>query len=100
MLLDVLRVHAPWGHERFSRARPADPAAALHGGCTPVVREPVARSADGTPVPGMDDAVVSNDPVTAQGANMASLRADVCRRAIVDHGGRTLPPRSSHLPIS
>ncbi|MBB5491136.1 styrene monooxygenase/indole monooxygenase family protein [Nocardiopsis metallicus] len=87
-LLDVLRVHAPWEYERFSRARLADPMAALYGGYTPVVRQPVARLADGTLVLGMADSVVSNDPVTAQGANMASLCADVYRRAVVDHGGR------------
>ncbi|GHC84682.1 alanine-phosphoribitol ligase [Nocardiopsis terrae] len=87
-LLDVLRAHAPREHERFARARPADPMAALRGGYTPTVREPVARLAGGTPVLGMADSVVSNDPITAQGANMASLCADVYRRAIVDHGAR------------
>ncbi|MFE9244587.1 styrene monooxygenase/indole monooxygenase family protein [Nocardiopsis sp. NPDC006938] len=87
-MLDVLRRHAPREHERFARARLADPLGALHGSHTPVVREPVARLADGTPVLGMADTVVSNDPVTAQGANMASLCADVYRRAIVDHGTR------------
>lgn len=87
-LLDVLRVHAPWEFERFAHARLADPMAALHGGYTPTVREPLARLADGTLVLGMADSVVSNDPITAQGANMASLCADVYRRAIVDHGTR------------
>lgn len=92
-LLDVLRRHAPWEHERFAGARLADPLAALHGAHTPVVREPVARLADGTPVLGMADTVVSNDPVTSQGANMASLCADVYRRAIVDHGTRPFDER-------
>ncbi|GAB3718483.1 styrene monooxygenase/indole monooxygenase family protein [Nocardiopsis oceani] len=87
-LLDVMRSHAPWEYERLTRARLADPMAALRGGYTPAVREPVARLADGTPVLGMADSVVSNDPITAQGANMASLCAEVYRRAIVDHGTR------------
>lgn len=87
-LLDVLRRYAPWEYERFSRARLADPMAALYGGHTPVVREPVARTRGGALVWGMADSVVANDPITAQGANMASLCADVYRRAIVDHGGR------------
>ncbi|GHD16290.1 styrene monooxygenase/indole monooxygenase family protein [Nocardiopsis kunsanensis] len=92
-LLDVLRCHAPWHHERFTDAVPADRGATLHGSHTPVVREPVAHLADGTPVLGMADTVVSNDPVTAQGANMASLAADVHRRAIVDHGDRAFDER-------
>ena len=48
-LLDVLRAHAPWEYERFAHARLADPMAALRGGYTPAVREPVARLAGGTP---------------------------------------------------
>ncbi|MGW9348505.1 styrene monooxygenase/indole monooxygenase family protein [Nocardiopsis flavescens] len=87
-LLRVVRRHAPWEYERFAGARPADPLASLTGGYAPVVREPVARPGGGTPVLGMADAVVANDPITAQGANMASLAADVYRRAIVDQGTR------------
>ena len=86
-LLDVLRRYAPWEYERFSRAHLADPMAALYGGYAPVVRDPVARMPGGALVWGMADSVVANDPITAQGANMASLCADVYRRAIVDHGG-------------
>ncbi|MBE3002140.1 FAD-binding oxidoreductase [Nocardiopsis sp. HNM0947] len=92
-LQGVLRRHAPWYRDRFARARPADRGATLHGAYTPVVREPVAHLADGTPVLGMADSVVSNDPITAQGANMASLAADVHRRAIVDHGSRPFDER-------
>lgn len=87
-LLDVLRRYAPWEYERFSHARLADPMAALYGGYAPVVRDPIARMPGGALVWGMADSVVSNDPITSQGANMASLCADVYRRAIVDHGGR------------
>ncbi|MFE6309071.1 styrene monooxygenase/indole monooxygenase family protein [Nocardiopsis sp. NPDC057823] len=87
-LLRVVRRHAPWEYERFAGARPADPMAALTGGYAPAVREPVARPGGGAPVLGMADTVVANDPITSQGANMASLAADVYRRAIVDHGTR------------
>lgn len=87
-ILEVLRSDAPWEYERFARARLADPRAVLRGGHAPVVREPVALLANGTPVLGMADSVVTNDPITTQGANMASLCADVYRRAIVDHGTR------------
>ncbi|CAL9593294.1 Styrene monooxygenase StyA [Nocardiopsis dassonvillei] len=92
-LLRVVRLHAPWEYERFAAARPADPMAALTGGYAPAVREPVARPGGGAPVLGMADTVVANDPVTAQGANMASLAAEVYRRAIVDHGTRPFDER-------
>ncbi|WP_338036954.1 hypothetical protein [Nocardiopsis akebiae] len=52
------------------------------------MREPVARLANGTPVLGVADSVAANDPVTAQGTNMASFAAEVYRRAAVDHGLR------------
>ncbi|MDT0329583.1 styrene monooxygenase/indole monooxygenase family protein [Nocardiopsis lambiniae] len=92
-LLRVVRRYAPWEYERFAPARPADPMAALTGGHTPVVRVPVARLDGGVPVLGMADTVVATDPITAQGANMASLAADVHRRAIVDHGTRPFDER-------
>lgn len=88
-LLDVLRRYAPWEYELFAHARLADPMAALYGGYTPVVREPVAHLPGGALVWGMADAVVTNDPITTQGANMASLCAEIYRRAIVDHGARS-----------
>lgn len=87
-ILDVLRHHAPWEYERFAEARPADSGATLSGGYAPTVREPVAHLRGGNVVLGMADSVVANDPITAQGANMASLCAEVYRRAIVDHGRR------------
>jgi len=86
-VLDVLRRHVPWEYERFADARPIDPMATLQGAYNPVVREPVARLDNGTLVLGMADTVVANDPITAQGANMASLCAEIYRRAVVDHGG-------------
>lgn len=92
-LLHVLRRHAPWEHERFVGARPADPTAVLRGAYSPVVREPVVRLGNGTLVLGMADTVVANDPITAQGANMASLCADIYRRAVVDHGRRPFDER-------
>lgn len=92
-LLDVLRRHVPWEYERFVHARPADPRAVLEGAYSPVVREPVARLGNGTLVLGMADTVVANDPITAQGANMASLCANIYRRAVVDHGNRSFDER-------
>jgi len=86
-LLGVLRRHVPWEYERFADARPIDPMATLQGAYNPVVREPLARLDNGTLVLGMADTVVANDPITAQGANMASLCAEIYRRAVVDHGG-------------
>ncbi|GAA4969168.1 hypothetical protein GCM10025331_72740 [Actinoplanes utahensis] len=41
----------------------------------------------GTPVLGLGDVVVQNDPITGQGANTAAKAADHCLTAILAHQG-------------
>jgi flavin reductase (DIM6/NTAB) family NADH-FMN oxidoreductase RutF/2-polyprenyl-6-methoxyphenol hydroxylase-like FAD-dependent oxidoreductase len=64
-----------------------DDQAWLHGRFRPVVRQPVGRLADGSPVLGMADVVVLNDPVTSQGANNAIKSAASYLAAIDAHQG-------------
>ncbi|RCV53296.1 styrene monooxygenase/indole monooxygenase family protein [Marinitenerispora sediminis] len=84
--LDLMRRHTPWEYERCRDAELTDGRAVLAGRFTPAVREPVGRLPGGGLVLGMADVVVTNDPVTGQGANCAAKCADIYRRAIVAHG--------------
>ncbi|MFC7342692.1 styrene monooxygenase/indole monooxygenase family protein [Saccharopolyspora griseoalba] len=84
--LDVLREHAPWEHERFADAQLTDDGGTLAGELTPAVREPVGQLPSGRLVLGMGDAVVINDPVTGQGANVACHAAQTYLESILARG--------------
>lgn len=71
-MLDLMRQHVPWEYERCRNAELTDSRSTLVGGYTPVVRRPVGELPSGGAVLGMADVVVANDPVTGQGANLAS----------------------------
>ncbi|UNO39950.1 hypothetical protein [Streptomyces sp. MST-110588] len=64
------------------------PQRALAGRFTPVVRDPVGRLPSGGLVLGVADTVVTNDPVTGQGANAAAKCAASYLASIVEHGER------------
>lgn len=87
-MLELMRHHVPWEHERFSGAELTDEQATLTGSVTPVVRDPVGELPSGTPVLGMADAVVTNDPITGQGSNNASRSATAYQAAILARGDR------------
>ncbi|MFD9903106.1 styrene monooxygenase/indole monooxygenase family protein [Streptomyces sp. NPDC059063] len=84
--LELLRTYAPWEYERFRRAEPTDPGAALYGAITPTVRHPVARVDGDRLVLGMADAVAVHDPITGQGANNAARAAASYLTAILKRG--------------
>lgn len=85
-MLELMREHVPWEHERFRDAELTDAQATLTGSVTPVVREPVGELPSGVPVLGMADAVVTNDPVTGQGSNNASRCAAAYLASILERG--------------
>ncbi|MEU6263819.1 styrene monooxygenase/indole monooxygenase family protein [Saccharopolyspora shandongensis] len=87
-MLELLRAHLPWEHERFADAELTDDRAVLAGGVTPVVRKPVARLPSGAAVLGMADAVVVTDPVTGQGVNSACKAAESYLDSIVRRADR------------
>ncbi|MGH3379444.1 MAG: styrene monooxygenase/indole monooxygenase family protein [Actinoallomurus sp.] len=86
--LQLLREYLPWEHERTIGAEPTDGRCVLYGGYTPVVRHPIGRLSDTALVLGMGDVVVTNDPVSGQGANNAAHCAAVYEHAILQHGDR------------
>jgi 2-polyprenyl-6-methoxyphenol hydroxylase-like FAD-dependent oxidoreductase len=85
-VLELLRVHAPWLYElvqpaEFELNRPLD---LLQGAITPVVRRGYVPLRNGKFALALGDAHILNDPVTAQGANVASRAAWILGQAIMN----------------
>jgi len=74
--VEILDRFFPWEAERNRNVELTDPNGILAGRFPPTVRKPVGRLPSGTPVLGMADAVVLNDPITGQGSNNAAKCAD------------------------
>lgn len=88
-MLDLLRQWVPAEYERCRSMPLTDSRAVLVGAVTPRVSRPVARlPRSGRPVLGLGDALVRNDPLTGQGANLATHAADLYRQRIEAHGDR------------
>ncbi|HKS45846.1 MAG TPA: flavin reductase [Amycolatopsis sp.] len=74
-MLEMLSRFVPAEFERCADVTLTDPGGVLRGRITPQVRVPVAKLPSGRPVLGLGDAVVLNDPLTGQGANLAAHAA-------------------------
>ncbi|MEV7144783.1 styrene monooxygenase/indole monooxygenase family protein [Streptomyces tauricus] len=87
--LELMQKHTPREYERARDVELTDWGAFLTGAVTPGVRNPVGRPGrNGGPVLGMADAVLTNDPITGQGANNAAHCAAVYLQAILEHEGK------------
>ncbi|HEV3403891.1 MAG TPA: styrene monooxygenase/indole monooxygenase family protein [Gaiellaceae bacterium] len=84
--LSLLEAYLPWEAERCRHVELTDRSGILTGRLTPTVRRPVGRLPSGTPVLGMADAVVLNDPITGQGSNNAARCAELYLAGILEHG--------------
>jgi flavin reductase (DIM6/NTAB) family NADH-FMN oxidoreductase RutF len=84
---EILERHFPWEAERARAVELTDANGILTGRFAPVVRRPVGRLPGGTPLLGMADAVVLNDPITGQGSNNAAKCAETYLEAILEGGG-------------
>ncbi|WP_031066487.1 styrene monooxygenase/indole monooxygenase family protein [Streptomyces sp. NRRL WC-3742] len=85
--LELMRRYVPWEYERArGGVELTDAGATLAGRFTPVVRRPVGELPGGGAVLGVADVVVTNDPITGQGANNAAKCAAVYLAAILAHG--------------
>ncbi|MGQ4615847.1 flavin reductase [Nocardia sp. R7R-8] len=81
--LEMLARFVPAEFERCGEIALTDAGGVLRGRLTPQVRVPVATLPSGRPVLGMGDAVVLNDPITEQGANLAAHAATYYLDSIV-----------------
>jgi flavin reductase (DIM6/NTAB) family NADH-FMN oxidoreductase RutF len=87
VLRSALERHFPSEAVRFADATLVDDGSVLHGRISPAVRRPVGTLPSGTPVLGMADVVVLNDPLTSQGSNNALKSASFYLEAITAHDG-------------
>lgn len=81
--IKMLETFLPWEAARCRDLKLTDDNGVLSGCVVPTVRKPVARVA-GTPILGMADAVVLNDPITGQGSNNAARCAQIYLEAILE----------------
>ncbi|OIV36006.1 oxygenase [Mangrovactinospora gilvigrisea] len=88
LMLEKVRQFAPWEYDRFKDAELTDEQAFLSGRVTPAVRRAAAELPSGVPVLGAADAVVSNDPITGQGAGAAARCGAHYLHALVQRGDR------------
>jgi hypothetical protein len=84
----LLDTWLPWEAERLADAVLTDPRGMLRLRLTPIVRQPIGRLPDGQRVLGLGDTLTLNDPLTLQGANLATEGAAIYLNAIVQHGQR------------
>jgi hypothetical protein len=87
-LIAALQEHAPAVAARVDRRRfrVRGPLDYLQGALTPAVRRAYAVLPGGTPALSIGDAWITNDPLTAQGANLGSHSAWVAADAIAGGG--------------
>jgi 2-polyprenyl-6-methoxyphenol hydroxylase-like FAD-dependent oxidoreductase len=83
-----LEKYLPWEADRARHAELTDDNGILAGAFAPTVRKPVMTLPSGRLVFGLGDAVVTNDPITGQGANNATKACEVYLNAILGHGAQ------------
>ncbi|QKV92580.1 FAD-binding oxidoreductase [Streptomyces sp. NA02950] len=86
--LELMERFTPWEYARATKVELTDAGATLAGRYAPTVRHPVGELPGGGQVLGVADVVVTNDPVTGQGANSAAKCAASYLESIVEHGDR------------
>jgi hypothetical protein len=82
----ILETFLPWEAERCRSVELTDELGTLVGRFPPTVRKPVGWLPSGTPVLGMADAVLLNDPITGQGSNNAAKGAAIYLQSILERG--------------
>ncbi|AZU55995.1 FAD-binding oxidoreductase [Ralstonia pseudosolanacearum] len=81
-----LQTYLPWEADRARNVELTDDKGILAGAFAPTVRKPVMTLPSGRLVFGLGDAVVTNDPITGQGANNATKACKVYLDAILARG--------------
>ncbi|WP_432035809.1 styrene monooxygenase/indole monooxygenase family protein [Streptomyces cucumeris] len=88
LILELMERFTPWEYARATKVELTDAGATLVGRYAPTVRHPVGELPGGGRVLGVADVVVTNDPITGQGANSAAKCAAGYLESIVEHGDR------------
>ncbi|CAL9539810.1 Styrene monooxygenase StyA [Streptomyces sp. enrichment culture] len=88
LTLDLMKAFTPWEYARAAKAELTDAGGTLAGRYAPAVRNPIGRLPGGGAVLGVADVVVTNDPITGQGANSAAKCASSYLSSILMHGDK------------
>src|SRR4029079_15718418 len=72
---EIIQQYFPWEFERFANSQITDENAGLIGKYTPKICEPLATLSSGKIILGLGDAIILNDPIAGQGANLACKSA-------------------------
>lgn len=86
LTLELMKKFTPWEYSQATKVQLTDQKAVLAGRFTPRVRHPIAQVGDNCFVLGLADTIVTNDPITGQGANNAVKCAAIYLDAILQHG--------------
>ena len=81
---EVFHEFVPWDDENVQSIELANPRSWVQMSILPVVRNPVGKLPSGRQVFGIGDIVITNDPVGAQGANLAARMARFLAGRIVE----------------
>lgn len=76
----------PWQGEAYAEAELTDERAVFRTRVTPMVRYPVVQLPSRALIAGMGECLVQTDPLTLQGADLATQFAEVYLEQILDHG--------------
>lgn len=87
--VDLMRRFVPWTQDRFDNLELTDAGATLSGAVTPVVRKPALALPSGGYALGLGDALITNDPITGQGTNLAAKAAHSYMESILARGGES-----------
>ena len=85
---EICEKFLPWEAERNHNLELSDDHGILAGRFAPVVRKPICKLSSGRLVFGVGDAVITNDPLTGQGANTACKAAKHYMDRILERGDR------------
>ena len=85
---EFIAKYLPWKAAAFAKAVPTSPIGWAKGAVIPTVRRPVQVLPSNVPVLGLGDAVITNDPLAAQGANNATRMAHFFAQKIINHADR------------
>jgi Styrene monooxygenase A putative substrate binding domain len=92
----ILEKFVPLEAERCCDIELTDDNGTSIGRFPPIVRKPICKFPSGRLALGMGDVIVTNDPITGQGANTASKASTIYLQRILEHGHKPFDSQWMH----